>query len=62
MPRTRVTEPGAPKEVGMDAKRKHTDGTAPPTEQTGLPELEVPDEVESWDLDDVMDLLPTGFD
>jgi hypothetical protein len=46
----------------MDAKRKHTDGTAPPTEQTGLPELEVPDEVESWDLDDVMDLLPTGFD
>lgn len=46
----------------MDAKRKSTDGSEPPTEQTALPEPEIPDEVESWDLDDVMDLLPTGFD
>lgn len=27
-----------------------------------LPEPEMPDEVEAWALDDVVDILPTAFD
>jgi len=31
-------------------------------ENADLPEPEVPDEVEAWALDDVVDILPTAFD
>ena len=58
----------------MDAKRKQADGdeyremsrqTSGETnrdERSDPPEFEIPEEVESWALDDLSDLVPTTFD
>ncbi len=52
---------GAPKEVGMDAKKKQVESEELRKEQTEPPEFEVPEEMETWALDDLSDLVPNTF-
>lgn len=54
----------------MDAKKKQMEGEEYREsyrepyreERSELSELDVPEEVESWALDDLSDLVPTAFD
>jgi hypothetical protein len=46
----------------MDAKKKQVESEEFRQEQTDPPEFEVPEEMESWALDDLSDLVPTTFD
>ncbi len=46
----------------MDAKKKQDEGEELHEKQSELPELEVPEEMEAWGLDDMSDLVPTTFD
>lgn len=64
MPWSSVTGGGAPKEIAMDDKREQIERRADEDGQDDLylPEPEVPDEVEAWALDDVVDILPSAFD
>lgn len=61
-PRSSVTRVGAPKEVGMDAKKKQAESEELYEKQQDVPEFEVPEEMEAWGLDDLSDLVPTTFD
>ena len=57
---------GALKEVGMDAKKQQAESEdyreKYREEQYEPAELEVPEEMETWALDDLSDLVPTIFD
>jgi hypothetical protein len=46
----------------MDAKKKQVESEEIREEQKDPPELEIPEEMESWALDDLSDLVPTTFD
>ncbi len=46
----------------MDAKKKQVASEELREEQKDPPELEIPEEMESWALDDLSDLVPTTFD
>lgn len=46
----------------MDAKKKQVESEEPNEKQQELPELEIPEEMEAWGLDDLSDLVPTTFD
>jgi hypothetical protein len=46
----------------MDAKKKQVESEEFRQERTDPPELEVPEEMETWALDDLSDLVPTTFD
>lgn len=46
----------------MDAKKKQADSEELYENSQDLPELEVPEEVETWALDDMSDLVPNTFD
>ncbi len=46
----------------MDAKKKQVESEELRKEQTEPPEFEVPEEMETWALDDLSDLVPTTFD
>ena len=57
---------GALKEVGMDAKKQQVESEdyreQYREEQYKPAEFEVLEEMETWDLDDLSDLVPTIFD
>lgn len=61
---------GALKEVGMDAKKQQVESEDysqksrqdDREEQDESREFEVPEEMESWALDDLSDLVPNVFD
>lgn len=57
---------GALKEVGMDAKKQQVESEESRQnyrgEQDESREFEVPEEMESWALDDLSDLVPNIFD
>ena len=57
---------GALKEVGMDAKKQQVESEdyreEYREEQYEPAEFEVLEEMETWDLDDLSDLVPTIFD
>ena len=57
---------GALKEVGMDAKKQQVESEGYREkyreEQYEPAEFEVPEEMETWALDDLSDLVPTIFD
>ena len=61
---------GALKEVGMDAKKQQVESEDyrqdyrqdDRDEQDDSREFEVPEEMESWALDDLSDLVPNIFD
>ena len=57
---------GALKEVGMDAKKQQVESEdyreQYREEQYEPAEFEVLEEMETWDLDDLSDLVPTIFD
>ena len=46
----------------MDAKKKQVDSEEIREEQRDPTEFEIPEEMESWALDDLSDLVPTTFD
>lgn len=46
----------------MDAKKKQMASEEIPEEHKDPPEFEIPEEMESWALDDLSDLVPTTFD
>jgi hypothetical protein len=46
----------------MDAKKKQVASEEIREQQEDLPEFEIPEEMESWALDDLSDLVPTTFD
>ena len=46
----------------MDAKKKQVESEEPKEKQQELPDIEVPEEMEAWGLDDLSDLVPTTFD
>jgi hypothetical protein len=46
----------------MDAKKKQVESEDYREEQRDPPEFEVPEEMETWALDDLSDLVPTVFD
>ncbi len=56
---------GALKEVGMDAKKQQVESEESRhdnrDEQDESREFEVPEEMESWALDDLSDLVPNIF-
>ena len=66
--RVESTVRGAPKEVGMDIRRNTVENREPAqelrTDRDPYPDIEVPDEVEAWDLDDMdmMDLVPDPYE
>ena len=45
----------------MDARKKQVESEKIREEQTESPEFEVPEEMETWALDDMSDLVPTSF-
>lgn len=66
--RVESTARGVPKEVGMDIRRSTVENREPAQElrsdREPYPEVDVPDEVEAWDLDDMdmMDLVPDSYE
>jgi hypothetical protein len=46
----------------MDAKKKQVASEEIREQQEDPPEFEIPEEMESWALDDLSDLVPTTFD
>ncbi len=46
----------------MDATKKQVESEEIRQEYTDSPEFEVPEEMETWALDDLSDLVPTAFD
>ncbi len=46
----------------MDAKKKQVESEEIREERKDAPEFEVPEEMETWALDDLSDLVPTSFD
>ena len=46
----------------MDAKKQQVENEDYREEQNEPPEFEVPEEMETWALDDLSDLVPTVFD